>query len=234
LIVVLCLIILTSVIASYFLLREERISDEELPKGRKSLRKTRYGIPANDAKLQQRLWHPIRFFFTRAVSINDLSLLSLLIKQQNKVREGLPVQLLDDLQPQAPQFMQINRMTSPDSMLTGSTSYGSNIRSLASPISASSIRFDTPSVRVSLSPEWDRFPPSPGASPVQMHTHLSTPPLSAPSSPTIPQTRSGLSVPANTSTISTSNPYERDVPFRTKTSSGPTTFEGGSRFLETF
>jgi hypothetical protein len=238
LIVGLCVIILTSTVAIYFLLRKEISSGEELAKRHKSSHKARYGVPADDVGSQPKFWHPNkhrRFFFTRTVSINDSSLLSLLM---NQVREGLPVQSVDDLQSQAPQPSGINWMTSPDkrgSTLAVSTSHGSNIRTLASPISASSIQFDTHDVKVNLPPERDRFAPSPSIPPSQIHTYLSTP--SAPSSPTMPLHRLGHSIPANMSLAPSSTPpaqHEQDIALRTIASSGPTTFKGGSRFLETF
>lgn len=77
LIVALCLIIITSFIAIYFLLRERKSSDEELAQKRKPSGKASYGFPADDAGLQQKFWHPSKYrrlFSTHTVSIDYISL----------------------------------------------------------------------------------------------------------------------------------------------------------------
>ncbi|EKM83154.1 hypothetical protein AGABI1DRAFT_111648 [Agaricus bisporus var. burnettii JB137-S8] len=226
LIVALCLIIITSFIAIYFLLREHKSSDEELAQKRKPSGKASYGFPADDAGLQQKFWQPSKY--RRLFSTHT-----------HHTPERLPVRSFDDLPLQPPQPSPTYRMTSPDrrnSALTVSTSYGSNIRSLASPTSPSSVRFDTSNVRINLPFERDRFAPSPMTPPPHIYTYLSTPPSSTPSSPTTAPHRLGPSVP-RISLVPSTQPvqHERDITLRSMTSSsGHATFEGGTKFIETF
>lgn len=251
LIVALCLIILASLVAIFLLLREERTPDEELVKRHQRPRKATYVTPLEDAGSQPKSWlHRTyqRLPFTRTAS-TDRTLPFKSHQNQNEIRreslatsrDALHIQSIDDLQLKAPQarHINLNTQTERSNALTPSVSNGPSIRRLSTPTSTCSVRFDTSGVRDTFPFERDRFAPSPSATLPNIHTQLSSPTSSIPSSPsTAPRRSRIISQEIPPLTLSPVTRREQDIAQYSMLSSSPspapTTFGGGTKFIETF
>ncbi|KAF9453682.1 hypothetical protein P691DRAFT_719086 [Macrolepiota fuliginosa MF-IS2] len=252
LIVALCVIILVSLTAIYFLLREDRTSDEEAQKHNQRPRTTTYVTPPeDDTGSQPNSWlHRTyeRLAFTRTNSTDRIPEIKVPQNQNERADISTPprnewhAESADDLHLKAPEPGQIKRHSQIDRVNT-SIVRDSSIRRLSTPTSTYSVRFDLNGNREIPPFERDRFAPSPMATlPSIQATQISSPTSSPGSSPASGPTRLSRGISHDRVipplSLTSSARYEQDIAqySAVDTSSSPslTTFQGGTKFLETF
>lgn len=247
LIVVLCLIILIALAAIYFLLREGTISDEELQKSYKRPRTATYVTPLeDDGQSQPNSWLRRtyqRLKFSRTASADRVPQIKVGQSQSQRgsfvsPRNDWHTESVDDFHLKAPLPKQPYRHSQIEKLDTANLNNPSPKR-LSTTTSTGSVRFDLNSAREPLTFERDRFAPSPTATLPSIYTRMSSPPSSPGSPPSFLPKRS-RSILHEGSLPSLASPpparYEQDITQYSPVGSSPalTTFEGGTKFLETF
>ncbi|KAF5349524.1 hypothetical protein D9756_008990 [Leucocoprinus leucothites] len=245
LIVVLCLIILTSLIAITLLLREDKASDEEKIQRPKSARYT--NALEHEADSQSNSWFRRtyqRLPFARTGSTDRVPSIKFPRPPSRGERPLSPSgedpdgESRDELYLDVPQPRYINRHPQLERLgHHASFSTGPSTRRLSNTTSMSSVRFETSGIRDIYPHERDKFAPSPTATLPNIHTWMSSPTSTATNSPIISPKRSNV-ISQETSSINLPTSVRRgqdstrNSVISTSPSPAPPTFEGGTKFLE--
>ncbi len=249
LIVVLCIIILVSLAAIYFLLREDTPIDEERQKSYRRPRTATYVTPPEDDgesrpnSWLRRTYHRLKF--SRTASSDRLPQIKVGQSQSQRgsftsPRNEWQTESVDDFHLRAPISNHPHRHSHIEKLNTVVLNDpGSNSKRLSTTTSTGSVRFDLNNTRDPVPIDRDRFAPSPTTTLPSIYTRISSPT----SSPRIPQSflpKRSRSIPEEGSISSLASPsstrYEQDITQYSPVASSPAlaTFEGGTKFLETF